>query len=115
QLTHIDVDDLDIAGAQREEHVILDPGLDTFAHFGRAAAKIEQRREALRRECIERAAEPARLGFEHCCLALRNAPRCLNIALLSKPQMARATRRVLPMSDAEHSSRTDIGSRPGML
>ena len=69
QLTHIDVDDLDIAGAQREEHMILDPGLDTFAHFDRAAAKVEQRREALWRECIERTAEPARLGFEHRCLA----------------------------------------------
>jgi hypothetical protein len=105
QLTHIDVDDLDIPGAQREEHLILDPGLDTFAHFDRAAAKVEQRREALWRECIQRAAEPARLGFEHRCLALRNAPRCLNIASLSKRQMARASRRILPMSDTEHPSR----------
>ena len=65
QVTHIDVDHLDLAGAQREEHLILDPGLDTFTHFDRATAKVEQRREALWRECIERAAEPARLGFEH--------------------------------------------------
>jgi hypothetical protein len=44
QLTHIDVDDFDMAGAQWKEHLILDPGLDTFAHCNRAAAKVEQRR-----------------------------------------------------------------------
>jgi hypothetical protein len=65
QLAHIDVDDLDVAGAQWQKYLVVDPGLDTLAHFGRTAPEVEQRREALGRECVERATEPAGLGFEH--------------------------------------------------
>jgi hypothetical protein len=66
QLSHIDVYDLDVPAAQGQKELILDPGLHTFAHFGRTASEVEQRRESLRREYIERVAEPAGFGLEHC-------------------------------------------------
>ena len=65
QFALIDVDDLDAAGSQRAEQLLLDPRLHDLADIGRAAAEVEQRRQPLGREYIQRAAEPARLGFEH--------------------------------------------------
>src|ERR1700746_1037441 len=63
--SHIDVFDLNVPAAQRQKELILDPGLHTLTHFGRTASEVEQRREALWRECIKRVAEPAGLGLEH--------------------------------------------------
>ena len=65
QFSLIDMDDLDPAGAQGAEQLILDPRLHNLADIGRAAAEVEQRRQPLGREYIQRAAEPAGLGFEH--------------------------------------------------
>jgi hypothetical protein len=59
------MDDLDAAGSQRAEQLLLDPRLHDLADIGRAAAEVEQRRQPLGREYIQRAAEPAGLGFEH--------------------------------------------------
>jgi hypothetical protein len=56
KLAHIDVDHLYIARTQRKEQLILNPRLDTLAHFNRTAAEIKQRREAFGRECVERTA-----------------------------------------------------------
>jgi hypothetical protein len=78
QFSLIDMDDLDPAGAQGAEQLILDPRLHDRAEIGRAAAEVEHRRQPLRREKIHHAAEPAGLGFEHRGLARpsKNAPRC---------------------------------------
>ena len=65
QFAPIDVQDLDAAGSQWTEQLLFDPGLHDFADIGRAAAEVEQRRQPLGREYIQRAAEPAGLGFEH--------------------------------------------------
>ena len=85
QLAAIDMDDFDLAVTQRAKHLAFDPWLHGFPDRGRTAAEIERGRQALRRERIERAAEPASLGFEHRGLrSLRKAPRCLNLASLRK-------------------------------
>ena len=65
RLALVDEADLEIPGVQWEEHVILDPGLETLADFDRTNAEVKQRREALGRECVEQATEPEGLGFEH--------------------------------------------------
>jgi hypothetical protein len=65
QIAHVDMDDLDAAVAQRAKHLTFDPCLHRFPHRGRTAAAVEHRRQALGRVRVERAAEPACLGFEH--------------------------------------------------
>ena len=64
-VAHIDIDELDAAGAQRAQQPVLDPWLHALAHLGGAAAEVEHRRQALGREPVERAAQPAGFGFEH--------------------------------------------------
>lgn len=66
QLTHIDMDDLNAADPQWAKNLIVDPRLHGLASRGGTAAKVEQRRQTLGRERVERAAEPAGFGFEHC-------------------------------------------------
>jgi hypothetical protein len=66
QLTHIDMDDLNIAGPQWAKNLLVDPRLNGFASRGGTAAKVEQRRQTLGRERVECTAEPAGFGFEHC-------------------------------------------------
>src|ERR1700730_10409779 len=55
----------DAAAAQRAKHLSLDPRLYRFTHLGRAAAEVQNGRQTLGRERVERAAEPAGCGFEH--------------------------------------------------
>jgi hypothetical protein len=92
QLSHINVDNLDVAVAQWEEYLILDPRLDALAHFDRAAPEVEQRRKALGRECVERAAEPAGLGFEH-----RDLARSQKRATMPQSRVAAKGRRTPPL------------------
>ena len=57
--------DLDTTAAQRTKHLSVYPRLYRFAHHCRTAAEVQHRRQPLGRERVERAAEPAGLGFEH--------------------------------------------------
>jgi hypothetical protein len=66
QLPHIDMDNFDPAFAQRPKYLFVYPRLYGFASRGRAAAEIQYRRQPLRRERLERTAQPASLDFKHC-------------------------------------------------
>jgi hypothetical protein len=90
QTPHIDMNDLDLAVTQRAKHLAFDPWLHGFPHRGRTAAKVEHRRQALGRVRVERAAEPACLGFEHRGLVrLPESATCLNLASLGKAMLDR--------------------------
>ena len=91
QLAYIHVDDLNATAAQRAKHLAVDPRLYRLAHRSRVAAEVEQRRQSFGLERVERAAEPASLGFEHRGLERSpgNAPRCPNPASLRKSDLCR--------------------------
>lgn len=73
QITHVDVHDLDATFTQWPKHLVVNPRLYYFASSGRAAAKVEQRRQSLGRKRVKHAAQPGSLGFKHCDLGLTSA------------------------------------------
>src|ERR1700730_7847091 len=79
----------DAAAAQRAKHLGFNPRLYGFTHHGRAAAEVQNGRQTLGRERVERAAEPAGFGFEH--RDLDRPPgkgtRCLNPGSLRKSDL----------------------------
>ena len=99
KLARVDVDDLYIARTQWEEHLILDPRLDTLAHLYRTAAEIKQRRESFGRECVERTTQPTGLGFKH--LWSRALPQTHNDASIPRRH-----------ESATHLSLTTNAARP---
>ena len=65
QFAHIDMDNLNTTGSQWVKYLMRNPGLDGFTRLCRTAAKIEQRRQTLRREAVEHPAQPTGFRFNH--------------------------------------------------
>ena len=73
QFSLIDMDDLDPAGAQGAEQLILDPRLHNLADIGRAAAEVEHRsRSGGKRSTMPRS---QRASASNIAVSRENAPR----------------------------------------